>query len=255
VTAGSFAAVENGGIAVANDVAKSRGLDVGDPVTVQYGDGTSETRTVAARFDDSELLSQMVLPRAVLAAHTPELSDTVVLASVEPGASVSATKAAVTRALDEAGAPKVMNREEYIESVASQIDTILGVVYALLVLAIVIALMGIANTLSLSIHERTRELGLLRAVGQLRSQMRSTVRWESVIVAVFGTLIGVGLGLFLGWALVEVVGASTGLGSVAVPVTQLVVIGLLGALAGVVAAIRPARRAARMNVLTAVAAD
>ena len=102
-------------------------------------------------------------------------------------------------------------------------------VYGLLGVAVVIALMGIANTLSLSIHERTRELGLLRAVGQTRREVRSTVRWESVIVAVFGTLGGLGLGTFLGWGLMRALAAQEGFGTFAAPVGSLAVVLVLAA--------------------------
>jgi putative ABC transport system permease protein len=114
--------------------------------------------------------------------------------------------------------------------------------------------MGIANTLSLSIHERTRELGLLRAVGQTRRQLRSMVRGEAATVALFGTVGGVGLGVFLGWAMVAAL-ADEGFTSFAVPAGPLAVVLALGALVGVVAAVRPARRAARLDVLAAIAAD
>jgi putative ABC transport system permease protein len=126
-------------------------------------------------------------------------------------------------------------------------------VYGLLALAVLIALMGIANTLSLSIHERTRELGLLRAVGQTRRQLRSSVRWESVIIAVFGTIGGIGLGTFLGWGLIRALAAEEGFGTFAVPAGQLAVIVGLAAAAGVLAAVRPARRAARLDILDAIA--
>ena len=126
--------------------------------------------------------------------------------------------------------------------------------YVLLILAIVIAVMGIANTLSLSIHERTRELGLLRAVGQTRRQTRTMVRGEALTVALFGTVGGLGLGLFLGWAIVSAL-ASEGFASFAVPKTSLAVVLALGALVGVLAAVRPAHRAARMDVLSAIATE
>ena len=122
-------------------------------------------------------------------------------------------------------------------------------------LAIVIALMGIANTLSLSIHERTRELGLLRAVGQSRRQLRRMVRGEALVVALFGTVGGLGLGTFLGWAMVKTIEAAEGLGAFAVPAGQLGVVVALGAIVGVVAAVRPARRAAKLDVLEALATD
>jgi putative ABC transport system permease protein len=130
----------------------------------------------------------------------------------------------------------------------------LGIVYALLALTILIALMGIANTLSLSIHERTRELGLLRAVGETRGQVRAMVRWESVIVAVFGTVGGLAFGAFLGWALVQSAGSDQDF-TFAAPFTQLVIVLVVGALAGLLAGLRPARRAARLDVLQAVATE
>jgi putative ABC transport system permease protein len=132
---------------------------------------------------------------------------------------------------------------------------ILGLIYVLLFLAIVIATMGIANTLSLSVYERTRELGVLRAVGQTRGQLRSMVRWESVIVSTFGALGGLGVGVFLGWALVKAASAAENIGVFAIPTAQLVVVLILGGVVGVLAALRPARRAARMDVLAAVAAQ
>jgi putative ABC transport system permease protein len=140
---------------------------------------------------------------------------------------------------------------------AAGVDMALNIVYVLLALAILIAAMGIANTLSLSIHERRRELGLLRAVGQDRAQTRAMVRWESVIVSVFGTLCGVVLGAFLGWGLMRGVADAgpTPLGAFALPYTQLAVVLIVGGLAGVLAGIRPARRAARLDVLAAVSAD
>jgi putative ABC transport system permease protein len=116
--------------------------------------------------------------------------------------------------------------------------------------------MGIANTLSLSIHERTRELGLLRAVGQTRRQTRAMVRGEALIVALFGTVGGVGLGLFLGWAIVSALaGGEFTATAFAVPAVPLVAVLALGALGGVLAAAGPARRAARLDVLAAIATE
>src|SRR6266536_2343786 len=122
----------------------------------------------------------------------------------------------------------------------------------MLVLAIIIALMGITNTLSLSIHERTRELGLLRSIGQTRGQTRSLIRWESVLIALFGTVGGVILGTFLGWAFVKASATAT-LAVFSAPITQLLIFLIAGAAAGVVAGLRPARRAARLEVIQALA--
>jgi putative ABC transport system permease protein len=134
------------------------------------------------------------------------------------------------------------------------VSAALSLVYVMLALAILIALMGIANTLSLSVHERTRELGLLRAVGQTRTQLRSMVRWESVIVALFGTTAGLGLGVLLGWALVRAASV-TATGTFAAPLLQLGVVLAAGAVAGMLAGVRPARRAARLDLLTAIATE
>ena len=143
------------------------------------------------------------------------------LVDLADGADAGAVKQAVTAVTSEFGAPDPMDRAEYKDQVGEEVDGMLTFVYGLLGVAVFIALMGIANTLSLSIHERTRELGLLRAVGQDRAQVRSTVRWESVIIAVFGTIGGVGLGSFLGWGLMRAMSAQEGFGVFALPVAPL----------------------------------
>ena len=133
-------------------------------------------------------------------------------------------------------------------------NQMLALVYALLGLTVFIALLGIANTLALSIFERTREIGLLRAVGMTRSQLRSSIRWESVIIAVQGTILGLGIGLCFGWAVVRAL-ADQGLTVFRVPYGSLAIIVVLAAAAGMVAAIGPSRRAAKLDVLKAVISD
>jgi putative ABC transport system permease protein len=140
------------------------------------------------------------------------------------------------------------------ESQAAMFKTMVNVVYGLLGLAIFIALLGIANTLALSVHERTRELGLLRAVGMTRPQVRSTVRWESVLIALLGTALGIAIGLVFGWVLSRAL-RSQGFTQFSIPFVSLLWICALAAVAGVVAAIWPARRAARLNVLAAIATE
>jgi putative ABC transport system permease protein len=149
---------------------------------------------------------------------------------------------------------RVQNRDEYRASATAGVNTFLGLIYVMLTLAILIALMGISNALSLSVHERTRELGLLRAVGQTRAQARAMVRWESVLVAAFGTVGGVGLGTLLGWSLVKA-SSTSALSTFSAPPAQLAVFLVVGAIAGTLAGIRPARRAARMRILEAIGAE
>jgi putative ABC transport system permease protein len=146
----------------------------------------------------------------------------------------------------------LMDQQEYREAQTAPLDQILFLVYALLSLSVIIALIGIANTLALSVLERTRELGLLRAVGMTRPQMRSMVRWESVVIALLGTLLGIVLGSFFGWATVTSA-SDEGLAVLRIPVLQLAIVALIAAFAGVWAARRPAQRAAKLDVLEAIA--
>jgi putative ABC transport system permease protein len=147
-----------------------------------------------------------------------------------------------------------MDKDEFRESMTANMDMILNLIYLLLGLAVLIALLGIANTLALSIFERTRELGLLRAVGMTRRQLRSTVRYESVIIALLGTTLGLSIGVGFGWAIVEAL-SGQGLSEFAIPVNQLVTVAIIAGIAGVIAAILPARRAARLNILEAINAE
>ena len=146
----------------------------------------------------------------------------------------------------------MLDKQGFIDSLNAQINKMLGLIYAMLALAIVIALLGIANTLALSIFERTRELGLLRAVGMSKAQLRATVRWEAVLIALFGTSLGLGVGTFFGWAMVRAL-ADQGISQLAIPAGSLIVVTLVAAAAGIGAAIMPSRRAARLNVLKAIA--
>ncbi|HEX2274579.1 MAG TPA: ABC transporter permease [Acidimicrobiales bacterium] len=251
VVDGALAAVGPAEVAVSDEAAADRGWRVGSPVAVTFADGGGARLTVAAVYRAREVAGDYLVSRVTWGPHAPQDSDRMVLVSLAEGVALAEGRAAVERAVEPYGRPPVQDREEYAASAAQGVDMLLGIVYALLGLAVLIALMGIANTLSLSVHERTRELGLLRAVGQTRRQVRSMVLGESVVVAVFGTLGGTALGLFLGWALVRAAGAETALFTV--PTGRLAVVVAAGAVAGVLAGVRPARRAARLDVLRAIA--
>jgi putative ABC transport system permease protein len=149
---------------------------------------------------------------------------------------------------------KIEDQAQFRASQAKQINTLLGLIQALLLFSIIIAVAGIINTLGLSVFERTREIGLLRAVGMSRRQVRSMVRWESVIIAVLGAILGTVIGLLFGWVMVQAL-KSQGISVFTVPGGQLVFYVLLAALFGVFAAIWPARRAARLDVLRAITTE
>ena len=253
VTAGSLGVVDSGSFAVSAAAAADQHWRVGSRVPVVYPDGTRARLRVAAVFDHPDVTGDYLFAAAGWAPHAGQPLDAMVLIKLKPGAALGPARAAVTAATATAGQPRVQDRAQYQASAASYVTTVLGLVYVMLALAIVIALMGVANTLSLSIHERTRELGLLRALGQRRAQARGMIRWESVIIAVFGTLGGVILGTFLGWAVVR---SSSGasLAVFAAPPLQLILFLVLGAVTGILAGIRPARRAARLNMISAITA-
>ncbi|MDP5309933.1 ABC transporter permease [Streptomyces poriferorum] len=253
---GSMKALGTNGIAVSDTEADKLGLRTGSTARLTFTDGKERTFTVRAVYGQPELAGDYVITRQAWAPHRGQDSDSLVAVSFKDGVSAADGRSAVEKAAAAYGNPEVQSRGEYAQSSAGGIDMMLTLVYALLALAVLIALLGIANTLTLAIHERTRELGLLRAVGQTRKQLRAMVRWESVLVATFGTAGGLLLGGFLGWVLVK---ASEGAGDTAfafaLAPARLLVVALVGIAAGAPAGWRPARRAARLDVLRAIATD
>ena len=250
---GTLAEVSGEQVALEAEYAEEQGWTVGDTITATFQDGEEVDLTLGATFDDPELVGQWVVPTDLWAEHSIQVVDSVVLVALADGVSVADGEVAVQAVADEFGEPEVQDRQEYIDTASAGVDGMLTLVYVMLALAILIALMGIANALSLAIHERTRELGLLRAVGTTRRQMRSMVRWESVLVASFGAVGGIVVGSFLGWALVKAADGEDIISVFTVPVGSLVIVLLVGALAGALAAIRPARRAAKLDILDAIA--
>jgi putative ABC transport system permease protein len=258
VTAGSVRALGPQELAVSERIADDEGWKRGTTVPVTFADGTSTEFTVGAVYEARDIAGNYILSRETWTPHAVQDVDNTVLIRLENGVALEDGRRAVERTAEAYNAPDVEDREQYADSVGQFVDMMLGIVYVLLALAILIALMGIANTLSLSVYERTRELGLLRAIGESRRQLRSMIRWESVIVAVFGTVGGLGVGVFLGWALVTAASEGTGemiAPSFTAPIGQLAVLLVVGAIAGVLAGLRPARRAAKLPVLQAVAAE
>ncbi|MFI7413203.1 ABC transporter permease [Streptomyces sp. NPDC049627] len=253
---GSLHDLGTDGIAITEMEADKQHLTTGDKARLTFTDGQQQTFTIRAVYGQSELAGDYVITRDAWAPHRTQDADTLLAVSFKDGVSTDAGKAAVQKIAAQYGNPEVQTRDEYAQSSAGGIDMMLTLVYALLALAVLIALLGIANTLTLAIHERTRELGLLRAVGQTRSQLRAMVRWESVLVAAFGTAGGLTLGAFLGWVLVKASdGASDSAFAFAMPPLQLTVVALVGLTAGALAGLRPARRAARLDVLRAIATE
>ncbi|MGW3108101.1 ABC transporter permease [Streptomyces sp. NPDC001100] len=253
---GSLTTLGTDGIAITRTEANRQHLTTGSKAQLTFTDGKKKTFTVRAVYGQSELVGDYVITRTAWAPHRTQDSDTLVAVSFKKGVSTATGRTAVEEIAARYGNPQVQTRHSYAQSSAGGIDMMLTLVYALLALAVLIALLGIANTLTLAIHERTRELGLLRAVGQTRRQLRAMIRWESVLVAAFGTLGGLTLGAFLGWVLVKASdGASDTTFAFAIPPRQLLLVALVGLTAGALAGLRPARRAAHLDLLRAIATE
>ena len=241
-------------VAVFEDVAEDHGLAIGDSVATKFPATGVQTLTVAMIYGENQPAGDWLLGIDAYEANYVDQLDSQIFIKQAEGVSPEQALAAVEREASVYPGAKVLNQSEYKEDQLAFVDQLLGIVYAMLALAILIALMGIGNTLALSIFERTRELGLLRAVGMTRRQLRSTIRWESVIIAVQGAVLGLAIGIFFGWALVEAL-ADDGFNTLSIPVPDLSLVVVLAALAGVAAAILPARRAARLDVLRAVVTE
>jgi putative ABC transport system permease protein len=248
--AGSLGTLDTRQVAVSQTKADDEHWHVGTPITMKFSDGVPVPLTVGAIYADNELLGDVVVPTAVANAHIAQPTDSEVFVLDRAGVSIDAARRAITPIAQSYGGA-VQDQAQYASASAGGLRLLLNLVYVLLLLAIVIALLGIANTLSLSVYERQREIGLLRAVGQTRRQTRSVLRIEALIVAAFGTLVGVGVGGFIGWSVFEALG-TTG-AHFSLPLTRLVVIVVIGACAGALAGWRPARRAARVPILDAIA--
>jgi putative ABC transport system permease protein len=252
--AGDPARLTGNRVSIAADDAREKELRVGSAITVVFQDTGRTTLTVAMIHGENHPLGDYIVGLDTYEANVAEQYDAQVFVKSAEGVSVEETMRAVEGVAEAFPGAKVLDQDAYAEDTTAFVDQILGIVYALLALAILIALLGIGNTLALSILERTRELGVMRAVGMTRSQLRSAIRWESVIIALQGTLLGLVIGVFFGWALVTAL-RDQGLVVFSVPVLSLIVVVVIAALAGVAAAVIPARRAAKLNVLRAIVSE
>lgn len=252
VEEGSIAEVRGPSLAVSRSEADARNWKLGSRVPYEFLDGTQGNLTVRAIFANSDLPPPLLASTTFAEGRGAPVKDVLVVVDLKPGVGLEEGRRAVERAVADVPTIDVQDKEEFAAAVGSQINQILVTVYGMLALSILIALIGIANTLSLSTFERTRELGLLRAIGQGRSQTRAMVRWESVVIAVFGTTLGLVTGIAGAWALVTSASGAE-LSRFTVPAGQMAIVLGLGALAGVLAALRPAARAAKLDPLQAIA--
>ena len=257
MTSGSLDALSAGQIVISASEAEDRGWSVGSTVKGTVGTRTQQTLRVGGVFQDNPAVgANVVLPVALSneAVPVPQQLDLLAYVVTSSGADQSQVKQRVVDVVKPYVVVSVQDKSEYVSAQADQIQQLLLVIYVLLALSVVIAVLGIVNTLALSVFERTREIGLLRAVGLARGQLRRMITLESVLTALFGAVLGTVLGLGLGVLLQRTL-ADDGLTELVVPVASLLWVFVLAALVGVVAAFLPAVRATRLNVLRAIATE
>ncbi len=240
------------GIAVLEGLAEERGLAIGDSVTVEFQTGHEETLTIKAIYDNDAAVGEGWLIDRSLTEFASTTNINQIGMTYTDSADRDATRAEVEQIASALPQLTVQDGTELREQVTDQINQLQFLVTAILLMCLLVAFVGIVNTMALSILERIREIGLLRAIGTTRRQLRSAVRWEAIIVSIFGSLLGVAMGMVLGWAAIVAIPDSF-LSLVRIPWIQVVIFVLIGAVLGVFAAYWPARRAAKMNVLDAIA--
>lgn len=254
---GSVAALDSGKLLVNRSTAKDKGWQVGDRIVATLGTLVDQSYTVGAIFEDNHVLGAgVVVPRQTYekAVPTAQRADYAVFVKVADGVDPESVRPQLVDTVKPFLVLSVEDADEFVSSQAAQINQLLYLLYGLLALSVIIAFFGIVNTLALSVFERTREIGLLRAVGFTKSRLRLMIGIESIATAVFGAVLGCVVGLGLGIALQRGL-VSEGLEVLSVPYVSLVVFVVLAGVAGLIAAVFPAWRAAKLDVLKAIATE
>ena len=252
---GDFQDLRQGGVLVDRQIADDNDLDVGDRVRFTLpGSGRLDLEIQGISRDPFALSPTWTVTLADFEPVIAERLDYQVFATVDDGADLDRVVQSVESAIERFPNLEVLDRDGFKSDLAAQLQQFVTVIYALLGLSIIIAMIGVANTISLSVHERTRELGLLRAVGMVRSQLRTMIRWEAVLIAVLGTVVGLALGIVASYAMIQAL-AGFGLTEFRLPIGSLLVQVMIAAALAVVASVLPARRAARLDVLKAIATE
>jgi putative ABC transport system permease protein len=251
---GSAKSLGPGQVLVDKQTAKDKHLHVGSTMPATFALTGPKLLRVSGVFDANAIAGKYLIGLSTYDANFRNRLDIVVAVKAASTSALADVRTKLAAVLTTMPTLQLRDQSEFKQNQKRQINQVLSFVLALLVLSIVIAWLGIVNTLALSVFERTREIGLLRAVGMATKQVRRMIRLEAVIIAVFGALLGVVLGLGYGAALVQAL-KSQGITDTAFPIGQLIAYLVVGVFAGVTAAWWPARRASRLNILNAIASE
>ncbi|MEV0485890.1 FtsX-like permease family protein [Streptomyces sp. NPDC050508] len=241
-------------VVVDDDTAKSHGWKAGSTFTTHYEDGKAQQLTVSAVYEGNALIRGIMLDNATLSPHQTDPADMQILVKTADGAS-SSTKDKLEKALGSNPAVKVQDKKDLSNSIAQVFTLILNMVYGLLAMAVIVAVLGVINTLAMSVFERSQEIGMLRAIGLDRKGIKRMVRLESLVISLFGGVLGIGLGVFFGWAAGELIGSKMATYALVIPWARMALFLLLAGTVGVLAALWPARRAAKLNMLSAIKSE
>jgi putative ABC transport system permease protein len=242
-------------IVVDQDTATSHGWKAGSDFTVSYEDGKKGKLSVAGVYEGNEMIHGIIVDNATLSPHqTDTASDMQVMLKTSNGTS-DAAKNKLEKALGDNPAIKVQDKQDISDGIAQMFTLMLNMLYGLLAMAVIVAVLGVINTLAMSVFERSQEIGMLRAVGLDRKAIKRMVRLESLVISLFGGVLGIGLGVFFGWAAGELLGSKMATYELVLPWARMGIFLLLAATVGVLAALWPARRAARLNMLTAIKSE
>ncbi|CAL9550292.1 hypothetical protein SUDANB105_04405 [Streptomyces sp. enrichment culture] len=249
-------AFEVGGdrVVVDDGTAKTHGWKAGSVFTASFEDGEKEKLTVAGVYQANEMMRGIMLDLSVLTPHQSDPVDMQVMVKTDDGAS-EATKDRLEKALGSNPAIKVQDKRDISNEIASMFTLMLNMLYGLLAMAVIVAVLGVINTLAMSVFERSQEIGMLRAIGLDRKGIKRMVRLESLVISLFGGVLGIGLGVFFGWAAGELLASRMATYELVLPWARMAVFLLLAATVGVLAALWPARRAARLNMLAAIKSE
>ncbi|AWZ04507.1 MULTISPECIES: ABC transporter permease [unclassified Streptomyces] len=255
VVSGQISNIAKGEVAVAEKAAKKNGLSVGSTLKVTFEDRKEADLKVGAIYKDMEgMLSSYVVDHGVLGKHLaqgeqPNLPK--VLVKMDGGPSDKGEKALVD-ALGKNPAITFATQQDIRNEMGGMINTALNIMYGLLGMALIISVLGVVNTLAMSVYERTQEIGMLRAIGLDRGKVKNMIRLEAIVISLFGAVIGVALGTFIAWAVGETIKGSIPNYALVIPFDRIAIFMLLAGIVGALAAMWPARSAARLNMLTAI---
>ncbi|WP_028810810.1 ABC transporter permease [Streptomyces flavidovirens] len=253
-TSGSLDGLTGNTTVVDTTTAEKEGLKRGDTASVKFDDGKSVRLKIIGIYEPNEMINGLFTPTAVVDPHLEKITDQQVLVKMKGGTSDRA-EASIVKALGDNPAIKIQDKQAISDEVGGAINLMLNMLYGLLGMAVLIAVLGVVNTLAMSVFERKHEIGMLRAIGLDRSKVKQMVRLESVVISLFGAVLGVGLGIFLGWAAGSGIADSVKTYSMQIPAGRIAVFMVAAALVGVLAAMWPARSAARLNPLAAIKAE